>query len=189
MLKQTCSNCQILTEKPLITLLHTTMFFILFIYYDCTRNLWFALKTWDNVKVLFSFSGSWQVMTTVFLFLLSLKGPSIRPFMRGIHGMSCALDSTPWIPSSRYSVLDPRLQSLVGFRIPKPRISDSTSTNFHDSGLPKKKIYRIHVHGAIWRSWKFWNVCVRNKDRVNRSQRSKGSYKLLLLSLWWILHW
>ena len=68
---------------------------------------------------------------------------------------SCALDSTPWIPSSRYSVLDPRLQSLVGFRIPKPRISDSTSTNFHDSGLPKKKIYRIHVHGAIWCSWKF----------------------------------
>ena len=155
MLKQTCSNCQILTEKPLITLLHTTMFFILFIYYDCTRNLWFALKTWDNVKVLFSFSGSWQVMTTVFLFLLSLNGPSIRPFMRGIHGMSCALDSTPWIPSSRYSVLDSGLQSLVGFRIPKPRISDSTSTNFHDSGIPKKKNYRIHVHGAIWCSWKF----------------------------------
>ena len=132
MLKQTCSNCQILTEKPLITLLHTTMFFILFIYYDCTRNLWFALKTWDNVKVLFSFSGSWQVMTTVFLFLLSLKGPSIRPFMRGIHGMSCALDSTPWIPSARYSVLDSGLQFFSG-------IPDSKAQDF-----------RFHKHTFPW---------------------------------------
>ena len=90
---------------------------------------------------------------------------------------SCALDSTPWIPSSRYSVLDSGLQPLVGFRIPKPRMPDSTSTSFHDSGIPKKKKFRINVHGAIWCSWKYLNVCVRGKDRVNRSQRSKGSYK------------
>ena len=62
---------------------------------------------------------------------------------------SCILDSTPWIPSSRYSELDSGLQSLVGFRISKPSIPDSTSTNFHDSGIPKEKYFLIHVHGAI----------------------------------------
>ena len=62
-------------------------------------------------------------------------------------------DSTLWISDSRYCIcqsnLDSGFQSLVGFRIlsaifqiPKPRVSDSTSKNFSDSGI------RIPLHGA-----------------------------------------
>ena len=42
-----------------------------------------------------------------------------------------------------FSKLDSGFQSLVGFRIPKPRIPDSTSKKFLDSGI------RIPLHGAI----------------------------------------
>ena len=49
-----------------------------------------------------------------------------------------------------FSKLDSGFQSLVGFwilsavfRIPKPRIPDSTSKKFLDSGI------RIHLHGAM----------------------------------------
>ena len=65
------------------------------------------------------------------------------------------LDSKPWIPDSRYWILDrwnldSGFQSLVElripwavFRIPKSRIPDSTTKVFPNSGM------RIPLHGAI----------------------------------------
>ena len=133
MLKQTCSNCQILTKKPLINLLHTTMFLILFIYYDCTRN-YSPWRLDANLMVLFFlfFIFNWQVMTAVLLFLLWLIGPSINPIRQGIQ---CSL--VFWIllrglrvPGTLYLIpdlchwnLDSWFQSSVGFWIPNPRIS------------------------------------------------------------------
>ena len=127
MLKQTCSNCQILTKKPLINLLHTTMFLILFIYYDCTRNY----SPWRLDANLMVFFFNWQVMTAVLLFLLWLIGPSINPIRQGIQ---CSL--VFWIPLRGLRVpgtlylipdlchwnLDSRFQSSVGFWIPNPRV-------------------------------------------------------------------
>ena len=69
---------------------------------------------------------------------------------------SWILDSTPWIPDSRYKItdlfqwnLDSRFQLSVGLRIPtavlwipRSRIPDSTCKNFPDSGI------RILLHGA-----------------------------------------
>ena len=66
---------------------------------------------------------------------------------------SSILDSTPWIPDSIYWIpdlfqwnLDSGFELLVGFRIPtpvfripRPRIPDSTSKNFQDSGFQMKK--------------------------------------------------
>ena len=96
---------------------------------------------------------------------------------------SCALDSTPWIPSSRYSVLDPGLQSLVGFRIPKPRISDSTSTNFHDSGIPKKKIYRIHVHFFFFSFFFFIYLFILTNNKLNTSKKWQKTEKKKITSI------
>ena len=62
----------------------------------------------------------------------------------------------PWIPNSNYWIpdlsqwnLDPGFQLLVAFwiptavfRIPSPRIPDSTDKNFQDSGIP------IRLHGV-----------------------------------------
>ena len=69
--------------------------------------------------------------------------------MQGIPRQSWILDSTPWIPNSNYWIrnpfqwnLDSGFQSLMAFRIPGPRIPDSTSKNFQDSGI------RIPLYGA-----------------------------------------
>ena len=80
---------------------------------------------------------------------------------------SWILDSTPWIPDSIYWIpdlfqwnLDSGFELLVGFRIPtpvfripRPRIPDSTSKNFQDSGFQMQNFpdsgIRIPLHGAI----------------------------------------
>ena len=131
MLKQTCSNCQILTKKPLINLLHTTMFLILFIYYDCTRN-YSPWRLDANLMVLFFFFFfNLQVMTAVLLFLLWLIGHSINLIRQGIQ---CGLvfwiplrgfrvpGTLYWIPDLCQWNLDSGFQSSVGFWIPNPRI-------------------------------------------------------------------
>ena len=132
MLKQTCSNCQILTEKPLITLLHTTMFFILFIYYDCTRNLWFALKTWDNVKVLFSVFR--QLTSNDYCF--SISSVAERTFHTSLYARD-----PRHVLCSGFHAVDSEFQVLsTGFRI----------TIF--SGIPdsKAKDFRFHKHKFPW---------------------------------------
>ena len=77
---------------------------------------------------------------------------------------SYILDSTPWIPDSRYWIpvlfqwnLDSWFHSLLGFRtpwavfqIPKTRILDSTSENFSDSRFCKKKCPVFAPDSAIW---------------------------------------
>ena len=73
--------------------------------------------------------------------------------MLGNPRHSWILDSTPWIPDSIYWIpdlfqwnLDSGFELLVGFRIPtpvfripRPRIPDSTSKNFQDSGFQMQK--------------------------------------------------
>ena len=66
--------------------------------------------------------------------------------MAGFSFERVAKSDLEWI----FSKLDSGFQSLVGFRIPsagfripKPRIPDSTSKKFLDSGI------RIPLHGAI----------------------------------------
>ena len=83
--------------------------------------------------------------------------PPFFPFLTPVHliwgnpRQSWILDSTMWIPDSRFQLLDSSLiqwnldsgfQSLVGFQIhwdafwiPKHRILDSTSENFPDSRI------------------------------------------------------
>ena len=56
------------------------------------------------------------------------------------------LDSAQWISDSRYWISDSFSVELVSFWILKPRIPDSTSTNF-----PK---FRIPLHGM-----NFANMC------------------------------
>ena len=75
---------------------------------------------------------------------------------------SWILDSIPWIMDSRYWIpyfyqwnLDSGFQLLVWFRIPKPRILDSTSKNFPNSKIlitlhtwgndVKRRLHRCHV--------------------------------------------
>ena len=60
-------------------------------------------------------------------------------------GIEDSLVSGFYVVDSGFQVLDFRFQSLVGFRIPgavfripKPRISNSTSKNFMDSGYHKQ---------------------------------------------------
>ena len=67
----------------------------------------------------------------------------------GIPRQPWILDSTPWITDSNYWIrnlfqwnLDSGFQSLMAFRIPRPRIPDSTSKYFQDSGI------RIPLRGA-----------------------------------------
>ena len=69
-----------------------------------------------------------------------------RP-MKGNPRQSWILDSALWIPEFKVldssicqQNLDSEFQSLVGFRISKPRISDSISKIFPDSGI------RIPLH-------------------------------------------
>ena len=64
-----------------------------------------------------------------------------NPGRLSIDGFSferVAQSNLEWI----FGRLDSGFQSLVGFRIPKPRIPDSTSKKFLDSGI------RIPLHGA-----------------------------------------
>ena len=60
---------------------------------------------------------------------------------------SWILNPIPWILDSTlfHWNLNSRFHSLLGFRIPKPRIPDSTRKNFTDSGI------RIPLQGAIHR--------------------------------------
>ena len=59
-----------------------------------------------------------------------------------------------------FSKLDSGFQSLVGFRIPKPRIPDSTSKKFLYSGI------RIPLHGA--------NSCFHLQIRVDKTTLLTG---------------
>ena len=182
MLKQTCSNCQILTKKPLINLLHTTMLLILFIYYDCTRN-YSPWRLDANLMVLFFFFiFNWQVMTPVLLFLLWLIGHSINPIRQGIQ-RSCILESTPWIPSSRYSVLDSRSLSVeLGFWISIFRgILDSKS---QDSGiLPTPKKFPNMGTFDVQGSFKMF-AADRTKHVIGRAHIRRVAL-LLLHRCWW----
>ena len=94
-------------------------------------------------------------MTTVLLFLLSLIGPSIRPFMRGIHG-SLVL----WIPrrgfrvpGTQYWIPDYNLQWDSGFQSPGFPIPQAQISMIPES---PRKIFtgftymgRFDVHGNI----------------------------------------
>ena len=79
-----------------------------------------------------------------------LKVNKFHP-MLGNPRQSWILDSTPWIADSSYWI--PVFVSgswfwipiLVGFRNPKPRISDSTSNDFLDSAIGI-----FFIHGAIY---------------------------------------
>ena len=73
--------------------------------------------------------------------------------------------------NSGFQVLDSRFQLLVGFRIPwtvfhisKPRILDSASKNFLDSGI------RIPIHGETSSPWNLRNYMVITKPQLRVKQ-------------------
>ena len=74
--------------------------------------------------------------------------PNVSPHVKksktvlhsGFHGVDSGFQVVN--PNSQWNSLNSRFQSLVGFRIPKPRIPDSTRKIFPDSGI------RIPLHGA-----------------------------------------
>ena len=88
--------------------------------------------------------------------------------MLGNPRHSWILDSTPWIPDSIYWIpdlfqwnLDSGFELLVGFRIPtpvfripRPRIPDSTSKNFQDSGFQMQKFPGFRNPDSFtWGDW------------------------------------
>ena len=82
---------------------------------------------------------------------------------------SWILDSTPWIPDSRYMIPHSLIpDSLSFFWIPKSRIPDSTRKNLPDSGIPTP------LHGIIEP-----NPCECKKF----SKASKRSYRIRLCGL------
>ena len=125
---------------------------------------------------------------------------------------SWILDSTPWIPNSIYWIpdlfqwnLDSGFELLVGFRIPtpvfripKPRIPDSTSKNFQDSGFQmqifpgfrdpdsftwiektRTMYYRYDVSKFCCNSHLRQNWGLRVRIRIVRNKLNSGSWLIL----------
>lgn len=78
---------------------------------------------------------------------------------REIARQSWIVDSTPYIPDSSYWIpglcqwnMDSGFQTLVEFRIPKPKISDFISKSFQDTNSTRKNVpdsgIRIPLYGA-----------------------------------------
>ena len=66
-------------------------------------------------------------------------------------GKHLAVDSGIQVLDSGFSVSGTWIPSLVVFRIPKPRIPDSTSKHFLDSGILKSgRNYTLNLHAFKW---------------------------------------
>ena len=88
-----------------------------------------------------------------------------------VRDSKTVLDSGFHAMNSGFQVLDSRFQLLVGFRIPwtvfhisKPRILNSASKNFLDSGI------RIAIHGETSSPWNLINNMVMVKPQLRVKQ-------------------
>ena len=94
--------------------------------------------------------------------------------MRDVSGLFLVLPrvrESKKVLDSGFQVLDSGFQLLVGFRIPlivfhisKPRILDSASKNFLDSGI------RIPIHGETSSPWNLRNYMVMTKPQLRVKQ-------------------
>ena len=115
----------------------------IYIYILTSFFLSLTLEGWVSIEISDDF-GNWLL-----IWLKTVKRAAwFSPHVMERERQSWTMDSTSWIPDSTFRQWNTAILSLAGFRIPaavfripKPRVADSASKNFPDSGI------RIPSHG------------------------------------------